>query len=175
MTEEHFWIIVEKTTPFEFDTRKQLFTLKSALSTLSAAEIEGFEHIFDGLMRRSYTWELWGADYVIHGGASDDAFEYFRCWMVSKGKRIFELVSRNPDVIADILSPESDGPLEFEEFAYAAREVWEEKTGKSFDEMPFTAAMSYDSEPAGQPFEEDDSYLASAYPKLWKRFGDRPL
>jgi Protein of unknown function (DUF4240) len=113
---------------------------------------------------------------VVHGGASDDGFEYFRRWLISKGQRVFEKVSANPDSLADILAPKITGVLEFEEFAYVARNVWSEKTGRRSGEMPNAAEMIYLSvEPSGTRFEEDAAYLAKRYPKLWQRFGTRPL
>lgn len=120
-----------------------------------------------------------GAAYVVHGGASDDGFEYFQRWLISKGRATFERVVADPDALAVILAPDPGGVCEFEEFAYIAGEVWQEKTG--IDPMtdpqgrfPNTgAAPAVD--PSGEPFQEDQAYLANRYPKLWARFGETPL
>jgi Protein of unknown function (DUF4240) len=34
----------------------------------------------------SYDWNLWGAVYLMQGGCSDDAFDYFRGWLVMQGR-----------------------------------------------------------------------------------------
>lgn len=171
-----FWNVIDSTTGLESEPDKQLEALHTALSKLSLEQIERYEASFDSEMKRSFTWDLWGAAYVIHGGASDDGFEYFRCWLVSKGKRVFEKALADPDSLADILAPDVHGALEFEDFAYVARMTWGEKSGKSGSEMPKAAGMLYpDRQPTGIRFDENPASLAKRYPKLWKRFGTRPL
>jgi hypothetical protein len=175
MDRAKFWAVIERTTSHEADSEDQATALRSELDSLAADQIAAFEATFDELMRESYSWNLWGAAYVVHGGASDDGFEYFRVWLISKGQRVFEAVSKEPDSLADMLAPDSKGPLEFEDFAYVAREAWQAKTGKDFDDMPRVAEMIYPGvEPSGEPFKEDEEYLAKRYPKLWKRFGHNP-
>ncbi len=176
MSDDSFWAIIGMTTEFESDPKLQLATLRAVLSTLSIDEIEAYEAAFDDLMVRSYSWDLWGAAYVVHGGASDDGFEYFRCWLISKGRKVFDRVAADPDSLADMLAPTVEGVLEFEQFAYVARDVWGEKTGHSGSEMPNAAEMIYPGrEPSGTRFDEDAAYLAKRYPKLWRRFGTNPL
>jgi len=171
-----FWQLVDATTPFEADPQRQLAALHGELASLPTKEIEEFEVAFDQEMKRSYSWDLWGAAYVVHAGASDDGFEYFRCWLISKGKRVFEKVLADPDSLADILAPDVRGVLEFEQFAYVARKTWGEKTGKPANKMPNAAWMMYPGrQPTGVPFDEDSNSLAKRYPKLWKRFGSTPL
>lgn len=199
MNHERFWALIEITTSFENDPRGQLIALHSVLADLSLQEVESFEAIFDNEMRRSYSWDLWGAAYVVHGGASDDGFEYFRCWLISKGREVFEKVLADPDSLADLLAreigvhaheleaprcklanlmiPERESVLEFELFAYVARTVWCEKTGEAdHNNMPTAAPMIYpDLRPSGTEFENGAVYLAERYPKLWARFGANPL
>jgi hypothetical protein len=171
-----FWKVVDSTTSLESEPDKQLAALHTALSKLSLEQIGRYESSFDSEMKRSFSWDLWGAAYVIHGGASDDSFEYFRCWLISKGKRVFEKVLADPDSLADILTPDVRGVLEFEDFAYVARKTWGEKSGKPGNEMPNAALMLYlDRQPTGIPFDENPASLAKRYPKLWKRFGSSPL
>jgi hypothetical protein len=176
MSEDRFWALIGTTTAFESDPERQLTALRAALEKLSIEEIEAYEATFDELMRRSYSWDLWGAAHVVHGGASDDGFEYFRCWLVSKGRGVFEKVTADPDSLADILAPNVEGVLEFEDFAYVARQVWGEKTGMPSNQMPGAANMIYPGlEPTGTKFKEDAADLVKRYPKLWRRFGLHPL
>jgi hypothetical protein len=176
MSEQHFWALIEATTAFESDPERQLAALHTVLRKLPLDEIEAYEAVFDAQMKRSYSRDLWGATYVVHGGASDDGFEYFRCWLISKGQRIFDKVMSDPDSLADILASKIEGVLEFEDFAYVARKVWSEKAGRPGSEMPNAAWMAYPGrEPSGTRFDEDAAYLAKRYPKLWQRFGNNPL
>lgn len=123
-------------------------------------------------MRRSYSWKLWGAANLANGGASDDGFEYFRCWLIAKGRKTFERVVADPDALADVLAPDHQDILEFEDFAYVARKTWAAKTGRDWNEMPFVANMMYAESPKGIRFSEDPADLAKRYPKLWARFGN---
>lgn len=176
MSDDDFWNLIGTTTSFENDPERQLAVLRAHLERLPVEQVEAFEAAFDGLMKRSYSWELWGADYVVHGGASDDAFEYFRCWLISKGRRVYEKAMADPDSLADMLAPDVEGVLEFEDFAYVARDVWSKKTGTPGNQMPNAANLSYPGvEPTGTRFEEEPEYLAKRYPKLWRRFGKNPL
>ncbi|WP_239019841.1 DUF4240 domain-containing protein [Sphingomonas suaedae] len=171
LTQESFWALVDHSAALEADPDAQLADLRASLSRLSASQIADFERIFDETMRRSYSWDLWGAAYLANGGASDDGFEYFRCWLISKGRSVFDKVVASPDSLADLLAPGGGGDYEFEEFAYVAREAWQEKTGRDWNDMPVIADMAYDNEPSGAAFSEDPADLAKRYPKLWERFG----
>lgn len=179
MTDDRFWALVEGSVPYEADPPRQLAALRAALRELSAVEIEAFERAFHRQQRRAYSWDLWGAAYVVNGGASDDGFEYFQRWLISKGRAVFEAVLADPDSLADLLAPDTSGACEFEKFAYVAGKAWEEKTGINpwkdpKAKFPYTG-MSPASEPSGAPFEEDAAHLARRYPKLWARFGNSPL
>jgi hypothetical protein len=176
MSNSRFWALIDTTTVFESNPERQLIALRAALEKLSIEEIEAYEAAFDDEMKRSYSWDLWGAAYVVHGGASDDGFEYFRCWLISKGQALFEKVKADPDSLADLLPPAVDGVLEFEMFCYVARDVWAAKARRPGGEMPNAANMIYPGlQPAGTRFDEDGDHLATRYPKLWRRFGADPL
>jgi hypothetical protein len=176
MSDDAFWAVIGHTTALEANTDAQLDALTQVLNTLSADEVIAFEQAFQRSSIRAYTWELWGAGYVAHGGMSDDGFEYFRRWLISKGRGIYQHVMARPDDLADLLAADSEGPLEFEEFAYAAGDVWVSKTGQSIDVFhERVGSMLAMGDPAGEPFEEDPTHLAARYPKLWRRFGDNPL
>jgi hypothetical protein len=75
MSDDRFWAIIDRTVKDESNPDRQLETLRAALSELSREEVEAFEAAFWKQMNRAYTWDLWGAAYIAHGGASDDVFE----------------------------------------------------------------------------------------------------
>ena len=173
MPEARFWLIIDAARSDDRDS--QVARLKAALASLSPEEIEGFEACFDQQMRRSYRWDLWGAAYVAMGGASDDGFEYFRLWLIARGRADFEKVLADPDALAEI-APADPEQLEFEDFAHIAPDAWAAKTGKPWDAMPHLSAffvpLGYG--PAkGTKFSEEPAALARSYPKLWRRFGTR--
>ena len=178
MSDEKFWNIVNHNAASDNDPDARLDALRVALRELSLEDIIAFEAAFRAFLNKAYTWDLWGAGYVIHGGCSDDGFEYFRRWLVSRGRAAYEAALADPDSLAD-LALEPMGPeeyWEFEEFYYIATEIFAEKGGEGDvgDHSEPEAGLG-GPEPSGEPFDEDEEHLAKRYPKLWKRFGDEPL
>lgn len=138
--------------------------LKQSLSLLPAEDIVAFGNIFDLCRKDAYRWDLWGAAYLINGGASDDGFEYFCRWLIGQGPAIFEAALADPDSLSSLITDDivwGDAGLDCEELGYVAGEVYEEKTGQeiSSDEADFIP-----DEPVGLRWEEDD--LESLYPKI---------
>jgi hypothetical protein len=175
MPDERFWSLIGLTTAHEKDPMRQIEVLRSVLARLPLHEIEAFDAAFNRAMARSYSWDLWGAAFVVNGGASDDGFEYFRRWLISKGKGAFEQVLANPDSLVDLVDPRTKAALEFEQFAYVAAEVWSAKSGRPETELAEAAPVAYPTQPTGRPFTEDEAHLSARYPKLWNRFGRQPL
>ena len=171
--EARFWAVVEATAQGDPDQSAQSAALRSALGKMTVAQVEEFDRVFQQKMRESYRWDLWGAAYVIRGGASDDGFEYFRRWLISRGRAFYEQALADPDGLAEIV-PADAVELEYEEFSQIAMEVWAEKTGRNPSEMPMETGQA-SSGPLGEPMQEDEAWLAEHYPKLWKRFGSTPL
>ena len=170
-----FWMIIENSRNSRGDQVEQLVAIKAQLSGLPTEDIVTFGAVFSRLMCETYSWDLWGAAYVIMGGASDDSFEYFRVWMLSRGHSFFEAARKDPDSLATLIPPNFHEVPEFELLAYAASEVWAERTGKKPNEMPTQPDMIYSTNPVGTPFSENEASLEARYPKLWKRFADSPL
>jgi hypothetical protein len=173
--EAEFWKIIDATTPASRGGERQLTELKGRLMQLPIDDLEKFIRVYDRLMARTYRWDLWGAAYVAQGGASDDAFEDFRKWLISQGRTGFERVSNDPDSLADAVPVGYEGDATFEEFSYLFADIWTERTGKPLTALPKDKDALYPPEPAGAPFSEDPKELAARYPKLWRRFGEEPL
>ncbi|MFM9940594.1 MAG: DUF4240 domain-containing protein [Hyphomicrobiaceae bacterium] len=177
MNEDRFWSIIEGTLVHLDDPEKQLASLTKALSALSVADIEAFELRFGELMEESRTWDLWGAAYVIHGGCGDDSFDYFRHWLISRGRDVYDTALADPESLAKGKLSTVEDVCQFEEFSYVARQVWCEKKGVEVGDgdgdFPFGGATS--GEPEGEPFDEDEDELAKRFPRLWRKFGESPL
>lgn len=178
MLHDAFWGIIDRNCQSSNDPDARLGSLRAELHELSLEEIIAFEVAFRRFLNQAYTWDLWGAAYVIHGGCSDDGFEYFRRWLVSRGQRAYEAALADADSLAD-LDLEPMGPenfWEFEEYYYVALEVFEEKGGEGDvrDHSEPEAGLGGPG-PSGEPFEDDEEQLAKRFPKLWRRFGENPL
>jgi hypothetical protein len=171
--EGRFWFTIEQSRTDAASPEEQSAKLRSLLQTLPVEEVEEFDRMFRARMNDAYSWDLWGAAYVIHGGESDDGFEYFRAWLISKGRFLFEGAVADPDSLADLVPGDARGPLEFDGISSIAPEVWAAKTGRDPAAMPSMPEAAQ--EPSGTPFNEDEAALARRYPKLWRRFGTHPL
>ena len=64
-------------------------------------EIAAFHVAFAAHRDELYSWDLWGAAYLLMGGCSDDCFTDFRSWIVAQGQAYFEAVRSDPQALAD--------------------------------------------------------------------------
>jgi hypothetical protein len=153
----------------EGDPEEQADLLVSRLLELDPDAVLDFARHFEARYHRAYRWELWGAAWVLLDGASDDAFDFFRCWLIGQGREVFEGALHEPDSLADLLDDfdeEIDG--DGEELGYAADEAYEQLTGTVAPDLGLPAPAA---EPEGSPIDfEDEQALADRYPKLWDRF-----
>ncbi len=170
MDETEFWELVDSAREAAGgDPEEHADLLVERLVQLDPDAVLDFARHFESRYNRAYTWELWGAAAVLLGGASDDAFDFFRCWLIGQGREVFEGAVHDPDSLADLLDDfdeEFDG--DGEELGYAADEAYEQLTGTVAPDLGIPPAAP---EPAGTPLDfEDDTVLAERYPKLWERF-----
>jgi hypothetical protein len=164
MDKTQFWQLIEASQNQRGDCDKQAAKLQKSLSKLTAEEILGFRRVFDECVDLAYRWDLWGVAYIINGGASDDAFEYFRWWLIAQGREYFETALENPESAGDKAKFEEAG---CEAIAYCINDAYQEKTGHDLPVRVFEATHSF--EPAGEPWEEDD--LETLFPALCEKFG----
>lgn len=161
MDDASFWQLIEESRENSGDDPdEQAAELTDLLSDLPPPEILAFDRRLRELLVAAYRWDLWGAAYLIHGGCSDDMFEYFRCWLVAQGKRVYDEALADPESLVGRAEPD----VEAESMLYAAADAYQVETGK---ELP-PYHISYPAEPLGQPWEEDD--LPRLFPKLSAAF-----
>jgi Protein of unknown function (DUF4240) len=130
MDEKPFWDIVRKGCPRDVEVEDWDDTLVEVLTELPPEEIVAFDRMLDDKADAAYSNDLWGAAYLINGGASDDGFYYFRLWLIGMGKKVYEAALADPDSLADVVEPDQE--YECEMYG-AARQAWEAK-GLSEDE-----------------------------------------
>jgi hypothetical protein len=170
MDETEFWELVDATREgAEGDPDEQADLLIERLIQLDPDSVLDFARHFEYRYNRAYRWDLWGAAWVLLDGASDDAFDFFRCWLIGQGREVFEGAVHDPDSLADLVDDfddEIDG--DGEELGYAADEAYEQLTGVVAPDLGIPPAPP---EPEGTPLDfENESALAERYPKLWERF-----
>ncbi|MEU2222397.1 DUF4240 domain-containing protein [Streptomyces sp. NPDC018347] len=170
MDETEFWELIDATREAAGgDPEEQADALVDRLLRLDPELVLDFARHFEARYNRAYRWDLWGAAWLLLDGCSDDAFDYFRCWLIGQGREVFEGALHEPDALAGLLGEfdeEIDG--DGEELGYAADEVYEQLTGTVAPDLGIAPAPA---EPEGTPLDlEDDRVLASRYPRLWERF-----
>ena len=98
MDESAFWQLSADTrSAAGNDTSRQSELLKERLSQLPPQQIADFGRIRHGLDQQAYSWEIWGAAYVIEDGCSDDCFRDFRAYLISLGREPYEAALNDPD------------------------------------------------------------------------------
>jgi hypothetical protein len=108
MEEKRFWDIIAAGCNPEGDVDDWHEGLVAELVKLSPEEILLFDCLFDERTDAAYSHDLWGAAYFINGGASDDGFYYFRCWLVGMGKKVYDAALKDPDSLADVVRDDEE-------------------------------------------------------------------
>jgi hypothetical protein len=129
LDEDLYWAIIDKSLKNTKNQEAQEQFLIKEIGKLTPKQMIGFRLRTDKLLHDTYNSEMWCAGYIMNGGCSDDGFEYFRNWVISRGKEIYYKAKQNPDnLISEV--DENAEMYEFESFWYVALEAFQEKTGK---------------------------------------------
>ncbi len=130
LSEEDFWEIIADSNEGDGTLRTQEKLLKAAFEKLSKEELIGFHYLYFKFSTQSYSGDLWLVPTIILGGCSDDWFDYFRDWLISRGKEVYYKALDNPDNLCDDFDsiPEGEEPT-FEGMGYVLQTVFEEKFG----------------------------------------------
>lgn len=176
MNEDQFWAIVQKAVDEAGDDEDEyLEVVMHELSKLSLKEMVGFRLRTDKLLYDSYTSEMWCAGYLMNGGCSDDGFEYFRLWVISRGRKVYEAALANPDNLIDYIAEDAEVDFfEFELFWYAAIDAFEEAT--EVDLYDYIDDDNFTTREGNYPNfefnwdEEDPESMKKLCPRLFERF-----
>jgi hypothetical protein len=161
MIREGFWSLINSTRTE--DSCEHAEAVQTVLSQRTAEDIVDFERHMADLLASSYTWNLWGAAYLINGGCSDDGFDYFRGWLITQGQLIFDAALADPDSLADL--PKLEEEVECEDILYVAQSAHESVTGNRIPRIPIKLPDLGD----GWDF-DDDMEMKQRYPKLFAKF-----
>lgn len=129
LDEESYWAIIEKSIQETTNQEDQEVFLISEIEKLSPKEMVGFRLRTDKLLFDSYTSDLWCANYIISNGVADDGFDYFRCWLISKGKEAYYKAKENPDYLVNIVGNEPQ-VYDFEGFWHVSLSAFKNRTDK---------------------------------------------
>lgn len=142
MDTARYWQLVEDARAGAGDEEEVADRLAGLLSARPPAEIVTAQQIFWTLMAGSYRAPLWAAAYVINGGCSDDAFDYFRGWLIAQGRAVYESVLADPDTLAGLPVVQQAATdwteLDCEAMLDAAGRAYEKATGEAFPHGSYT-------------------------------------
>ena len=114
---------------------------------------------------RAYTWDLWGAAYVIEDGCSDDCFRDFRAYLISLGRGPYEAAMRDPDTLATVVQDAETG--DWENADSVAPDAYESATG---EDIPADDS-DLSGDPRGEPWDDEtQEALVQRFPRLAARF-----
>jgi hypothetical protein len=147
------------------DKERMLDALRRRLKRLPPSRLAAFAQRLSDLVAKAYTWDLWGAAYLMNGGCSDSGFEHWRAWLVAQGRAVFEAALKDPQSLASArLKFGEDGDYEFESLLDLPEEVHEELTGAGLGLAPRRES----GKPPGDRWVEAD--LARRFPALSRKF-----
>jgi hypothetical protein len=163
MNTDEFWQIIDSAhSKSGGDMDRKCELLKKELSALEAGDLCEFIDHFDSADAAAYTWPLWGAAYVMHGGCSDDSFSDFRATLISQGREVYERALNDPESLVE-LDFDDEEDVCYEGFQYVKNDVVEEKLG----EIP-KRKVGFPNDPTGSEWDEDS--LEQLFPKLTAKY-----
>jgi hypothetical protein len=165
--ESEFWALIDRARRDSVDDPEDLDNvLFRSLLKEPPERVQGFHEVLYSKLSAAYRWDLWGAAYLINGGCSDDGFEYFRAWLISRGQSAYDAAIENPDSLADIASP--DDVCEYEAVCYVAWKAYKQITGAPMEPRPRKQSRR----PSGENWDFDDKEeMATRFPRLSVMFG----
>ncbi|MFJ3924760.1 DUF4240 domain-containing protein [Streptomyces sp. NPDC090022] len=139
------------------------------LAGRTVPEILGAQQVLWDLLAVSYTHPLWAAAHLVNGGCSDDGFDYFRGWLITQGREVFERAVADPDSLAGLAgvveSLAGGGELECEDTLGIAWAAYRSATGQQIPDGAF--GISYPALDPDWGFDFDDEReMARRLPRL---------
>lgn len=180
---EQFWQLIDQSRGPSLE-EKQHARLRKLLEALPVEDIVTFDRIFSGYAKLSYRAALWAAFSVMHGGCSDDWFDYYRYELIAAGRKAFDDIVVDADQLAEPAYAEFHG---YPDIAYAARKAYEHATGVELFTVigkyaPFDMDAEYrrlgldpnyrlDDDPIMTMDFDDGDVVKPLLPKVWRRYG----
>jgi len=165
MDDDQFWKIIQKTKDNSHGNfEQQQEELAAQLKKLTPSDIILFDNRFSYYRGAAYSWELWGAIYIIHGGCSDDSFNDFREWVIAQGRDFYQKTIKNPESLINVDKDEIEN-ADWEGLGYIPPNVFKELTGQ---EMP--NAFMENREITGIEWKEEGDDLKRMFPELYAKY-----
>lgn len=175
LDEDLYWEIIDKSLKNTSNQNEQEKYLTAELNKLTLKQIIGFNLRTEELHSDTYTSEMWCSAYVLRRGCGDDSFDYFRYWLISRGKNAYYKTKNNPDDLIEFVI-EGEEDYDFESFSLIPLTVFEEKTGKELYDFVEYKLDNKESRRFDIQFnwqEEDPLSMQKICPKLFEKFWNK--
>lgn len=175
LDENIYWSMVEQSIKNSTNQDEQENYLVTEIEKLTPTQMIGFRLRTDKLLYDTYTSAMWCAAYLMNGGCSDDGFEYFRNWVISRGKEVYLNALENPDSLIHQKDFGDDELYDFEGFWYVALTAFENKTGEElYDYIDDSFVTNEENYPSFEFTwaEEKPETMKKLCPLLYEEFWD---
>ena len=180
LAEKDFWRIIDDSIHRKNTHESQKDALLKGISSLTLKQMIGFDYFFRKFFREAYQAELWACAHTACWGCGDSMFEDFRCWVISRGEKVYYNSLKNPDsLIEEFKKLEESGEEPFYgKFFSIVTTPYEEKTGKLIGED-----LKYYEDDLKKEWEyevdvswiEDEERLLKVCPLTLERYRDKSL
>lgn len=166
MTREQFWTYIEEAINKSKGDFEVITYLTELMEEKKDEEIFNFGIILDELMLESYNEKLWCASYLVNGDMTEESFDFFRLWLISKGKKAYDDVISNPDNLIKYIDSLEDEEFiedfyENEDFFFIAVDAFGKKHNIEGFEESFEKYLD-----AFDEYKEKIKYVDKDYPKI---------
>lgn len=131
--ENLFWELIEEARKKSENSTEFLGILEEKLMEFKSSEIKKFSKFTKKFSNDLHSSDLWALAYIVRNGCSDDCFDYFKAWVISKGRYALKTVSESDG--ENLMKLFNEDP-QLEEFLDIAEKVYVEKTGTM---MPYVS------------------------------------
>ena len=161
MTEDLFWELIAAADGESADER--VAALTELLARFKATQIKAFDTLLRQAMDTANHHDLWALAFLAQDGCSDDAFEYFRAWLILQGRAAFDMALNDPIGFLGTLPVGTHSATE--SLLQAPAVAYELRAGKALKpkKQPLSRVK-------GQPWEEED--LPARYPQLVRQIAE---
>jgi hypothetical protein len=156
--------------------------LRARFATMSAAELEDFQHGFDHAIADLRTPELWSAASLVHEPLDPHAYDGFAAWLLLQGSHVARRAQDDPDAVIAALTRRLFGrrrrPL-YDHVLDTAQRVYEDRFERDLYDIVeaqprMLEPLHDDAADSGQIWTHPDA-LERGYPKLWRAYASRGL
>jgi hypothetical protein len=176
MDESVFWQLLQDSVKESEDYNSDTASiLVEKLVEMDKESILEFEQVLRSKLIEAENFTVMIPLQVFDSFIGEDAFLYYRCWLVSRGKEVYEKSFEDPDHLATVV--DEDTETEFSELLDVTTEAYSIKTGIDDEDETFprdVAVMKgldiddFSRETKGEEWSEDD--IPKLAPKLWAMF-----